>query len=199
MENRPVQSWNWIYILETKNFLLTIFLSIIAFNLFSFETRKPEKTLSEVFPDAKIEVKNIILSEEKKARAEKLSGLKIETRLVSIYIARKDNNVVGYAIIDTHTVRTMPETVLYVITPEGKIDIIEVLAFREPLEYLPDERWLDIFKGKSLEKDKIRVRRDIPNVTGATLTSRAIADNARKVLAIWEVVADKIIKDKGKK
>ena len=78
--------------------------------------------------------------------------------------------------------------VLYTITPEGKIDVIEVLAFNEPLEYMPEERWLKLFAGKQLNKDPIRLKRDIPNMTGATLTARAITDNTRKVLAMWQVL-----------
>jgi len=85
-------------------------------------------------------------------------------------------------------VRTKPEVVLYIITPEGRLDVVEVLAFQEPLEYMPDEEWLKVFKGKELAPGTIRHRRDIPNITGATITARAITDNARKVLAIWQVL-----------
>ncbi len=53
---------------------------------------------------------------------------------------------------------------------------------------MPEDGWLLLFKKKSLKKDPIKLRMDIPNVTGATLTAKAITDNARKVLSIWSVI-----------
>ncbi|MEZ0360800.1 MAG: FMN-binding protein [Hydrogenobacter sp.] len=150
--------------------------------------KTPEQALKDAFPGAKIEVKNLILSKDQLEKIERLSGMKLGTRLISWYIAKKGNNVIGYAYIDSHTVRTHPEVVLYTITPDGKIDLIEVLSFNEPLEYMPDENWLRLFRGKELTPESLRLRKDIPNMTGATLTSRAITDNTRKVLAMWKVI-----------
>jgi electron transport complex protein RnfG len=170
-------------------------LFIILFCFISFavdssarDFKTPQQALKDAFPGASIEVKNIVLSKLQVENIERLSGVKLNTRLVSWYIAKRGNSIVGYAYIDTHTVRTHPEVVLYTITPEGKIDLVEVLSFNEPLEYMPDENWLKLFKGKMLTADALRLRRDIPNMTGATLTSRAITDNTRKVLAMWQVI-----------
>ena len=68
---------------------------------------------------------------------------------------------------------------------------IRILHSDEPAEHRPDEKWLKIFKGKSLERNPIRLRRDIPNITSATLSAKAITDNARKVLATWTVAFEK--------
>lgn len=170
--------------------LFIIFLCFVSFTVDSSarDFKTPQQALKDAFPGASIEVKNIVLSKLQGENIEKLSGVKLSTRLVSWYIAKRGNSIVGYAYIDTHTVRTHPEVVLYTITPEGKIDLIEVLSFNEPLEYMPDENWLKVFKGKMLTADSLRLRRDIPNMTGATLTSRAITNNARKVLAMWQVI-----------
>jgi len=150
--------------------------------------KDPLQALKEIYPNTQIEVKNIVLSKEQVERIEKLSNTKLGTRLVSWYIVKKGSNIIAYAYVDTHTVRTHPEVVLYTITPEGKIDVVEVLAFNEPLEYMPDENWLKLFKGKELKEGNLRLRRDIPNMTGATLTARAITDAARRVLAMWQVL-----------
>ena len=60
----------------------------------------------------------------------------------------------------THRVRTLAETVMVVVTPEGKVDRIDILSFSEPQDYLPKERWMDQFEGKKLD--------DVADV-GATL------------------------------
>lgn len=150
--------------------------------------RKPDEVLKGIFRNASIEVRNIILKPEQVNEIERLSGLKQKERLVSFYEAKKGDEVVGYAFIDSHIVRTKPETVLYIINPFGEMDAIEILSFSEPLEYLPHENWMGLFKGKSIDRDLIRFRRDISGITGATMTARAITDSARKTLALWKVL-----------
>lgn len=167
---------------------------LLSFLIFSFflsyarEIKKPEQALSQIYPGSQIEVRNITLSREQTEEVQRISGVKMESRLASWYLVRKDGRLVAYAYVDVHRVRTHPEVVLYTITPDGRLDVVEVLAFYEPLEYMPEEQWLKLFAGKHLSKDPIRLRRDIPNISGATLTARAITDNARKVLALWQVL-----------
>ncbi|ADC89785.1 FMN-binding domain protein [Thermocrinis albus DSM 14484] len=165
--------------------ILLLLLMILAVGR---EFKKPEDVLRSIYPGAQVEVKNIILSPQQMEEVKKLSGLHPKERLVSWYIVRRDSKVIAYGYVDTHVVRTHPEVVLYTVTPDGRLDVVEVLAFNEPIEYMPDERWLALFKGKTLSGDSLRLRRDVPNMTGATLTSRAITDNARKVLAMWQVL-----------
>lgn len=170
------------------NFFALFVLFFSASLAFAKIFEKPDDALKRVFPDAKVEVKNIVLSGEQIKKAEKLSGVKLKTKLVSFYVARKNNEVTGYAYVDSHIVRTKMQTVMYVLTPEGGIDRIEILSFYEPLEYLADARWLKTFQGKKLGKNLIRLRRDVVNISGATLTARAITDNTRKALALWNVI-----------
>lgn len=150
--------------------------------------RKPEEALKMIFQESKIEIKNVVLTPEQVTVIEKLSGIKQKERLVSFYEAKRGNEIAGYGFIDVHILRTKPTTILYVISHDGKIDMIEILSFHEPLEYLPHENWLNLFKGKSIDKDLIRHRRDIDSITGATITAKTITDNTRKVLAIWKVI-----------
>ncbi|MFN7065943.1 MAG: FMN-binding protein, partial [Aquificaceae bacterium] len=137
---------------------------------------------------SQIEVRNIVLNKDQMEEIQRLSGAKMDTRLVSWYVLKGGDKTVAYAYADMHRVRTHPELVLYTITPDGKLDVVQVLAFYEPLEYMPEDQWLRLFVGKHIQKDPIRLKRDIPNITGATLTARAISDNARKVLALWQVL-----------
>jgi Na+-translocating ferredoxin:NAD+ oxidoreductase RnfG subunit len=152
------------------------------------QEKNPEKILAEIYPGAKIEVRNIIVSDSQRARVRELSGVKFEDRLVTFYLVKYNSNVKAYAYVDIHIVRTHPEVVLYILNEEGKIDIIKILSFREPPEYVADENWLKYLKGKTLGKDLLRLRKDVPNMTGATLTAKAITDNARKVIALWKVI-----------
>lgn len=150
--------------------------------------KKLEKVLAEIYPGSKIEIKNIVITDSQRARVKELSGVKFEDRLVTFYLVKYNSGVKAYAYVDIHIVRTHPEVVLYVLNERGEIDIIKILSFREPPEYMADENWLKYLKGKTLGKDLLRLRRDVPNMTGATLTSKAITDNARKVIALWKII-----------
>lgn len=183
-------SLNFVYNLISMRTLTASIL--LALFLFSYSQERdfntPERALLSLYPSSRVEVKNFIISKEQKERIEKLSKAPLNTRLVSVYLVKKEGRVIAYGYVDTHKVRTHTESVLFVISPEGKLELVEVLSFNEPLEYLADENWLALFKGKSLSKDALRLRRDIPNMTGATLTARAITKAARRALAIWSVL-----------
>jgi len=84
-------------------------------------------------------------------------------------------------------VRTMPETFMAVLEPSGALRFVELLAFLEPEDYLPRPRWLGQFRGKVLD-DELLVRRGIRNITGASLTSQALTDGVRRVLAVHSVL-----------
>jgi len=159
--------------------------------IFSFAFENYESELKQIFQTEDIDVKIFILKIEQVKEIEKLSGVSCNFRFVSFYIAKKKEKIIGYGYIDTHIIRGHPEIVLYAINPSGEIEHIRILHSEEPPEHSIDEKWLRIFKGKSIEKDQIRLRKDIPNITGATLSAKAITDNARKVLAIWKILFGK--------
>jgi len=116
----------------------------------------------------------------------------VTQRVVTYYLARKDGKPVGVAYFDSHRVRTLNEVVMIVVEPQDggkagkdRIRSVEVLRFAEPPEYHASDRWLDQFKGKSLDQE-LSLKRSIANMTGATLTSNAIVRATRRVLAIHE-------------
>ena len=75
---------------------------------------------------------------------------------------------------------------MVVVDPSGQVRSVEMLAFYEPEDYLPPQKWLGLFQNKPLN-DEMWVKRGIRNVTGATLTTQAITEAVRRSLATWEV------------
>jgi len=148
----------------------------------------PEEALKLAFPGATVERKTAYLTEAQQKAAQKLSGdEELPSALVSYYVGTKDGKILGTAYFDTHTVRTMPETIMVVVDLSGAIARIEVLSFSEPEEYLPKPHWYEQFQGKPLD-DELSMKRGIRAVTGATLTARATTDAARRVLALHKVI-----------
>ncbi len=117
-------------------------------------------------------------AEEMKA----LSGLWVRYRLSC---AGRDDRFVYF---DSHRVRTQGETLAIVVQSGGALDQVEVLSFDEPQDYIPKDKWFGIFTAKRLSP-ALELQRDIPMITGATLSARAAVVSARKVLAVHSVLA----------
>jgi len=150
----------------------------------------PEEALKLAFPGATIARHTAFLTKTQQEAARKLSGEEEPpSALATYYTGIRDGRLVGTAYLDTHTVRTMPETILVVVDPAGAIARIEVLSFSEPEEYLPKAHWYEQFQGKPLD-DELSLKRAIRPVTGATLTARATTEAARRVLAIHRVLQE---------
>jgi Na+-translocating ferredoxin:NAD+ oxidoreductase RnfG subunit len=147
-----------------------------------------KEALAWAFPDAdRVEASTHVLSGEQAHAVEALAKAPLETRIVKLYTAWRDGAVTGRALIDIHTVRTMPEAILVVLTPEGTVRSLRVLAFHEPPEYLAPQRWLDQLEGRSLADD-LAVGGVIHGIAGSTLSSRAVAGAVRRSLALYQVL-----------
>ncbi len=150
----------------------------------------PDEALRVSFPEATFARDTLLLTEPEKYRAAELSGQNTPPALVSRYLIRQDGDVVAYAYLDKHKVRALPETLMVVLDAEGVLQKVHILAFREPQEYLPRAGWYRQFRGKTVD-DEIRMKKNIDGVTGATLTSRATTQCARRVMAIHEVLKER--------
>ena len=95
--------------------------------------------------------------------------------------------ILGWALIDVRTVRTHAEAFMVVLSPEGSVRTVRMLAFHEPLDYLPPDRWYQQFENKT-QAEPLRVGRDVHGITGATLSARATTDGVRRALAIHQVL-----------
>lgn len=150
-----------------------------------------EEALKLVFPDATTSRQTLFLSDAQRARAAKASGAEISSSLATRYVAHDEmGKILGWAYLDTHRVRTLPETLMIVLDADGAVQRVEVVTFREPLEYMPREGWYRQYDGQTLDDD-LALKREIRPVTGATLTARATTEAVRRILAIHEAVAAK--------
>lgn len=150
-----------------------------------------EEALRAAFPEADvIDKQTFFLTDDQQKQVETLARTRLDSKLVTLYIGRRGQKPLGYAMIDVHNVRTLPEAAMVVLSPEGRVASTLILAFYEPLEYLPNERWLKQFDQAGLAPD-LRVGGRIVGITGATLTARAMTGSVRKVLALYQVLIAK--------
>jgi hypothetical protein len=142
---------------------------------------------------AAVERRTLYLDPAQVRRAAGLAGVPVESRVVTYYVASDGASaggaILGYAYFDTHLVRTLPESIMIVVGPDGRIRRIDILSFDEPDDYFPKDRWREQFPGRRLDDD-LALDRGIRTLTGATLSARAITQAARRVLALHELFVD---------
>ncbi len=141
-------------------------------------------------PPTQIERRTAFLTEEQLRRAQALVGpdVEITSRVVTYYVGSRDGVPLGVAYFDAHRVRTLNEVVMMVVSPQGRISRVDILEFQEPPEYRASSRWLEQLSGRALD-DGLSLKGSVVNLTGATLTSRAMVRASRRVLALHQVIA----------
>lgn len=150
-----------------------------------------EEALRLAFPKgAVVTRKTAFLSEADRAEVVRRAGGAPPPGLVAYYAATVDGKDAGTAYFDTHVVRTLPETILVAVDPNGAIARIEILSFSEPEEYLPRGAWYGQFPGKTLG-DELSEKKGVRPVTGATITVRVTVEAARRVLALDAFLKEK--------
>lgn len=138
-------------------------------------------------PDAKkVEKKTLLLDKQQFLAVQKLAKKRIKSKVVRYYQAMNGQKRLCTAIVLSQKVRTKKAAILYIIDEHGTLKQIEILAFAEPPEYKPKKSWIKLVEGKSLQ-EPLRVGRDVPKITGATMSARSVVDGARIALAIYEI------------
>lgn len=147
-----------------------------------------KEALALAFPgQTVVQRETAYLTDEQVKKAETLGKVKIPSKVWSFYVGVSTGGTEGYAYFESHVVRSMTETFMAALNPDGSLRFVELLAFEEPEDYLPSPRWLAQFKGRSL-KDDLMVHRTIRNQTGASLTSEALSAGVRRVLAVHALI-----------
>lgn len=149
-----------------------------------------ENALTLAFPSGTPARRTIYLTEAERTRTQQLARARMESLVVTYYTGQLAGGSAGAAFFETNIVRTMPETFMTVVDSSGSVRFVELLAFYEPGDYIPPERWLAQFRGKQLN-DGLLVKREIRNVTGSTLTTQALTDGVRRALAIWKIIGER--------
>jgi Na+-translocating ferredoxin:NAD+ oxidoreductase RnfG subunit len=147
-----------------------------------------EEVLNMAFPGADIEERTVKITPEIRKTIEDLIKGRFFKKRVSFYIARKGGEPLGYATVTNEKGRKRNITFMVVLDSSGIVKSVDLLVFRESQGYeIENPRWREQFIGKTL-KDPLMVKRDIRNISGATMSSRAVTKGVKKVLAVFQMV-----------
>lgn len=147
-----------------------------------------DEALKLAFPDAtRFERTTAYLDDAQSARVEEMTGEPPRRAIVTHYLALHGQRTIGVAYFDVHRVRTLNEVLLIAVDRGGRVVRVEIVAFAEPPEYVAPDGWLELFGGLDRQAD-LSMKGDVPNLTGATLTARAVKAAVDRTLAIHEVI-----------
>jgi len=164
--------------------------TIFALLLVFFSTLQAQMLISPIDAmkeaydlNATIIKKNILLSNTKYKNIQKNAKTKLDTKIYRIFTAKKDDKILGYGVLVSRKVRSKNGVVLYFIKNNNLLGI-EVIAFNEALEYLTTDRWNSQFEDINTSK-MLRLNRDIPSITGATMSARSVVEGSRIAFSVY--------------
>ncbi|WP_324170615.1 FMN-binding protein [Sulfurimonas sp.] len=173
-----------------KKTLLTL-LIILVLPLSAKILISPIDAMKQSFgASAKIVKKNIVLKNKEVKIIQKTSKVKLKTKIFRTYKASKNGKNLGYGILINKKVRSKNGVILYIISKNNILKSIEIIAFNEPHEYIPSKKWISQFKDIKTD-EQLRVGRQIPTITGATMSARSITDGSRVAFAIYHELLKK--------
>jgi Na+-translocating ferredoxin:NAD+ oxidoreductase subunit G len=173
-----------------KRLIVLAAMSLLAVSAEARVFMTQQQAVASAFPaGARVVRQAFFLTKAQVEAARKSSGLDFTDQLVVRYAGFAGDRLLGFAYFDSHRVRTLPETVMVVITPDAKIDRVSILSFDEPPDYLPKPRWLDQFKTRKLD-DELSLNRAVRPISGASLSGRAILNASRKMLALHQAIGN---------
>jgi Na+-translocating ferredoxin:NAD+ oxidoreductase RnfG subunit len=150
----------------------------------------PEEARQRIFPEATSFARQVkpIPAAAKEELAHRLGRAFAEDSL-EVYIAfGQDRQLLGYAVISDEIGKYRPITFMVGITPDFTVREVAVLVFRESRGgEVRRPRFLSQYRGKSA-RDPLRLNRDIVNISGATLSVRALNFGVKKVLVLVQAL-----------
>ena len=143
--------------------------------------------LADFFRTSKnVTYKKIDLTDELKQRLVKRLGYSPARRSYTFFVATTDKCVDGYALVDDEQGEHLPITFAVKLSPNGVVERQEIIAYREPRgDEVRDARFRQQFVGKSAQ-DPIAANLDIVAVSGATISSRAMAVGVKRAVVLFD-------------
>lgn len=164
--------------------------SAISFSNAAWATEyfSPDDVKRQLFPDATaFQDETFTLSKEQRQSISKRTRTRVRFDKISLFKATKDNKHLGYVVIDE--VYGKHEFITYAIalTPDHAVKQIEIMRYLETYGgEVRNPAWRAQFTGKRAD-DVLTVKKDIANISGATLSCVHIAEGVRRVLATMDI------------
>jgi hypothetical protein len=146
--------------------------------------------LSDFFRSSEaVSYRKLSLTDSDKNRLRERLGYVPQKSSYTLYVAKTGERIDGYALIDEEKGEHQPITFAVKLSPQGVVERQEIVAYREAFgDEVRDARFRKQFVGKTV-RDRIQCNDDIVAVSGATISSQAMAVGVRRaVILVDELV-----------
>lgn len=141
-----------------------------------------------LFPQADAFTELVLsLSPKQRDEVARLAGPQPPHRSLRTFKALRHGDLLGYVFVDEVIGREDFITYAAGIDASGRMSALEVLAYRESHGgEIRSDAWRRQFLGRE-RLGQLRVRTDIKNIAGATLSCEHVTEGARWLLALYQV------------
>lgn len=136
------------------------------------------------YPNEKLVPVVITVSEKVRDKMQDISSVRQTFKTENIYRTEKGDWLVIDEVVGKH------ELIKYAvgINKVGTIRQIEIMDYLESYGYqVADSKWRQQFVGKTAASP-IKLNKDIDNISGATLSSKHLADGVKRVMIMYDEV-----------
>jgi electron transport complex protein RnfG len=151
-----------------------------------FTTRS---VLSAFFPKSeRVTYQMLVLEGATRTRVAHRLGYSPALDRYTVFVARTQGKIDGYALIDEEKGLHQPITFATKLSPLGAVERVEIMIYREPRgDEVRDPRFRKQFEGRTA-RDEMRLTRDIDAVSGATISSASLAVGVRRATVLVDEV-----------
>jgi len=141
-----------------------------------------------LFPAAKSFVERPIkLDEAQRDRIKAASGVRQRWEEQKAWRAERDDQLLGWFIVDEVIGKHEFITYAAAISPDGHVLGVEILSYRETHGgQVREAVWRKHLVGKTLA-DPFKLDEDVPNISGATLSCRNVMDGVKRLLVLHKL------------
>lgn len=141
-----------------------------------------------LFPEADRFVETpVLLTDGQRDTIEDKAGVSQRWKKQDVWRAEKDGKLIGWFIVDNVIGKHEFITYAVALLPEGKVKSIEIMSYRETRgEQVREASWRKMFEGKTLA-DPFKLDKDVPNISGATLSCKNIMNGVKRLLVLQKV------------
>ena len=116
---------------------------------------------------------------------------------VDVLLPVENGAIAGYAVIDNVKGKDQPITYLVSVTPDLAVKNVDILVYRESYGgEIGNSSWRKQFLHKT-PGDGLRPGKEIRNITGATISARAVTFGVKKVLCLLYVLKARLPQTTG--
>ena len=167
---------------------LLVPMTAIVAPAFAVDYLTAEQAQKQLFPEASVFVDHkLTLNDDQRDAIKEHAGTRQRNETQAVWRAEREGKLLGWLLVDDVIGKHEFITYATAISPDGKVIGIEILSYRETHgAQIRDVAWRDNFKGKTLV-DTWRLGKDVPNISGATLSCRNVLDGVKRLLVVWDL------------